>query len=137
MTETRNLEMPEQVHEWFGLSYANYAVLHRTLLQSMPAEWQGRFVQCMRELDDAYAHLDAPDFNVATGEWRCPFDVPDDKLAELGWVYSENGEEISDPNGNLHSVYQACVFVPCADPVPSYDRGRAYMPPATTPAGGG
>lgn len=36
-------------HDWFGLSYANYLVLNRTLLQEMNAEWQGRFVRCLEE----------------------------------------------------------------------------------------
>jgi hypothetical protein len=42
------------VHQYFGLTYASYKVLPRTLLQSMPIEWQCRFVQLMRELEDAY-----------------------------------------------------------------------------------
>lgn len=46
------------VHTFFGLTYANYLVLHRTLLQSMPDEWQLRFIDCVRELQDAFSHLD-------------------------------------------------------------------------------
>lgn len=41
----------EPVHLWFGLSYANYLTLPRSLLQSMPDEWQKRFVTCLYELD--------------------------------------------------------------------------------------
>lgn len=51
---------PDAVHGWFGLSYANYMVLHRTLLQSMPDEWQERFVACMSELDAAFRHVEQP-----------------------------------------------------------------------------
>lgn len=54
----------EAVHGWFGLTYANYLVLPRTLLQSMPDEWQGRFVACLEELDAAFAHLDHADYAV-------------------------------------------------------------------------
>lgn len=50
----------EYVHEWFGLSYANYLVLQRSLLQSMPEEWQRRFVELMNELDDSYRHIELP-----------------------------------------------------------------------------
>lgn len=37
------------VHELFGLTYANYLVLPRSLLQSMPDEWQRRFAACVDE----------------------------------------------------------------------------------------
>lgn len=42
----------EPIHRWFGLTYASYLVLHRSALQSMPLEWQERFVACLRELED-------------------------------------------------------------------------------------
>lgn len=42
----------EAVHYFFGLSYANYLVLHRSALQSMPAEWQRKFVDLVEELND-------------------------------------------------------------------------------------
>lgn len=41
----------EDVHAFFGLSYANYLVVPRTVLQSQPREWQARFVQVMKELE--------------------------------------------------------------------------------------
>ncbi len=43
----------EPIHTWFGLTYANYLVLPRALLQSMPGEWQRRFVACLTELQEA------------------------------------------------------------------------------------
>lgn len=42
----------EPVHEWFGLTYAQYLTIPRSVLQSMPKEWQDRFVQCLDELDE-------------------------------------------------------------------------------------
>lgn len=39
------------IHEWFELSYCSYLVLPRIALQSMPHEWQQRFVDCLDELD--------------------------------------------------------------------------------------
>lgn len=47
----------ELIHGWFELTYANYLVLNRALLQSMPDVWQARFVQCLHELRDAYEQL--------------------------------------------------------------------------------
>lgn len=119
----------ESVHLWFNLTYANYAVLHRTLLQSMPDEWQARFVQCMQELDNAYAHLKVPSFKIETGHWHYPDDLSDEKLTALGWEYSDNREEIFDPEGKAWSPHQECVFIPCDDPIPHYERGRAYVEP--------
>lgn len=43
----------EPIHEWFELTYAQYLTIPRSVLQSMPAEWQERFVTCLRELDSA------------------------------------------------------------------------------------
>jgi hypothetical protein len=42
----------QAIHRFFGLSYANYLVLPRTILQSMPDEWQARFVAMLQEVDD-------------------------------------------------------------------------------------
>ncbi len=39
------------VHPWFGLSYAAYAVQPRVMLQSMPGDWQDRFVALMEEAE--------------------------------------------------------------------------------------
>ena len=37
----------------FGLSYASYAVFPRRCLQSMPADWQEKFVALVREMHAA------------------------------------------------------------------------------------
>lgn len=39
--------MSEPIHDWFGLSYASYLVVPRTVLQSMPAEWQADLVRLL------------------------------------------------------------------------------------------
>ena len=56
MSESLALDA-EAVHGWFGLSYANYAVLPRTLLQSMPEDWQCQFVALMDVFDTTWANL--------------------------------------------------------------------------------
>jgi len=48
-----DLDDPEPVHLWFELSYAQYLTVPRSALQSMPVEWQRRFVRCLEELDAA------------------------------------------------------------------------------------
>jgi hypothetical protein len=45
-------ETDEPIHEWFELTYAQYLTIPRSVLQSMPAEWQQRFVDCLKELDN-------------------------------------------------------------------------------------
>lgn len=51
MTDTPHIEH-DAIHNWFELTYAQYLTIPRSVLQSMPDEWQQRFVQCLRELDD-------------------------------------------------------------------------------------
>lgn len=42
---------------YFSLSYANFAVFPRSLLQSMPQEWQERFYDLMIEYDEHWLGL--------------------------------------------------------------------------------
>lgn len=44
-------EGTEPVHMWFELTYAQYLTVPRSVLQSMPVEWQRRLVACLEELD--------------------------------------------------------------------------------------
>ncbi|MFM9707851.1 hypothetical protein [Streptomyces galilaeus] len=46
------------IHDHFGLSYCNYAVLPRTLMQSMSPAWQERMTACLDELAQAFAHIE-------------------------------------------------------------------------------
>jgi hypothetical protein len=52
------------VHTWFGLSYASYLTINRSLLQSMPDEWQDRFVRCLTELQRHFGYPDEPIYTV-------------------------------------------------------------------------
>jgi hypothetical protein len=42
-------ESSEPIHNWFELTYANYLVLPRSFLQSMPVEWQQKFVALLEQ----------------------------------------------------------------------------------------
>jgi PRTRC genetic system protein C len=42
------------IHGFFELSYAAYLVLPRTLLQSMPLDWQDKFVALLEEANEKY-----------------------------------------------------------------------------------
>lgn len=43
---------PRLIHDWFELTYAQYLTVPRTALQSMPDDWQEKFVALLEELDD-------------------------------------------------------------------------------------
>lgn len=61
------------IHEWFELSYASYLTLNRSLLQSMPEEWQQRFVACLEEMREHFwGVFDEPRYTVSCrdGEGR-------------------------------------------------------------------
>lgn len=126
------------VHTWFELSYANYLVLPRPLMQSMPDEWQHRMVTCLEELHDAFAHVpQAEGYEVIAGEVLTLMDLSDGQLRHLGYsrvdpadddldgdtfYYDRDGNEVSHPD-----CYR--VVWPSGDPVPHYDRGRTYIEP--------
>lgn len=58
---TRELEITDAVarrdgpvHQWFELTRAEYLTIPRSVLQSMPVEWQERFAACLEELDATF-----------------------------------------------------------------------------------
>lgn len=55
----------EPIHTWFELTYANYLCLPRSVLQSMPVEWQRSFTALLREMSALYAGLDWPSYRVS------------------------------------------------------------------------
>jgi len=65
------------VHNYFGLTYAQYLALPRTALQSMPTEWQHRFIQCLHELDVAI------DWHPMAGEYWVSLRGKDGKLISI------------------------------------------------------
>jgi ferric iron reductase protein FhuF len=50
----------EPISTWFELSYASYMVLHRIILESMPIEWQKRFVSMLKEIKEEFNTDDVP-----------------------------------------------------------------------------
>lgn len=125
------------VHLWFGLSYSNYQVLHRSLMQSMPVQWQERMVACLEELREAFDHVEqAPDYEVRACDWLAPYDMDEATMRRVGvtceavdpanpdsdWnYYDREGNELDPEIGR--------VPVPCADPTPHYNRGRMFIEP--------
>lgn len=50
-TKTAIIE-DEPIHGYFGLSYANYLVMPRSVLQSMPIDWQEKFVELLNSIPE-------------------------------------------------------------------------------------
>lgn len=125
------------IHRYFGLSYANYLVLHRTLMQSMPADWQQRMVACLEELDAAFDHVDrAPAYEVTPGEEFYFSDLADAEMTKLGVTVVETEEDEDGETWPISYLYRGEEYepsdqflVPMADPVPHYSRGRTYVEP--------
>ena len=46
------INLQEAIHEFFGLTYASYLVLPRSVLQSMPDEWQQKFVSLLNQIPE-------------------------------------------------------------------------------------
>ena len=44
--------MGRKIHEWFELTYAQYLTIPRSVLQSMPDDWQEKFVALLEQLDE-------------------------------------------------------------------------------------
>ena len=68
------------IHYWFELSYSSYMVLQRSILQSMPLEWQERFVAMLDEIEETLEIPKQPNFIVLAKDDKGRFTV--DKLRD-------------------------------------------------------
>lgn len=48
------MTFPQLVHDWFELTYAQYLTIPRSIMESMPEEWQARMVACLEELGETF-----------------------------------------------------------------------------------
>jgi hypothetical protein len=143
----------EAIHRHFSLSYANYLVLPRTLLQSMPDEWQARFVGLLDDLNDAFQHVPQAEGYKVEAATQCEVsDLDEGQRAQLGitedWYRGETPPsacspddlaewqaEHEDPDGPVYwrdgeeVEGDELVMLPVVDPVPHYDRGRTRIEP--------
>jgi len=125
------------IHKHFGLSYTNYLVLPRTLLQSMPDEWQARFVSVLQELEDAFAHVPQADvYDVTAGKEDLLRDMTESELFAAGVEVTGDDELGHGPDTKYHRISDgeeldgdSYGFRPGKDPVPHYNRGRARIEP--------
>jgi hypothetical protein len=118
------------IHSLFGLTYNSYQVVPRVLAQSMPHDWQTRFVQCMEEMEDAFRYLGPVDYDVQTAESVYVDELTEDQMKAVGVFCIEDSTEGSDGyydrDGN-EIEGQLRVMVPVPDPLPPYNRGRTRV----------
>jgi hypothetical protein len=139
----------EAIHTWFGLTYSNYLVLPRTLLQSMPDLWQAKFVALLEEMQRAFAHVDQAEaykveaatehelggltfremssLGISERETQCTLDH------DHGWGFDCDTAYVYDSAGEADMPGDRLVLLPCKDPVPHYNRGRTRIEPRITP----
>lgn len=128
-------EEPADIHHWFELSYANYLVLPRAVLQSMPVWWQQRFVAMLDELHAAYGTLDWPEYDVQAVQ-RCAFsDLTEAERLAAGYTVERADpddddalDEWTSPDGDEVDQCHDTFSRPVRDPIPNYDRGRTKIP---------
>jgi hypothetical protein len=125
---------PTDIHTFFGLTYSNYLVLPRTLLQSMPMDWQHRATALLNELHEAFDHVEQAESYIVTAAVECTYsDLTDDDMKALGITCQrpeDDYETYWDKDGTEHESGDR-IYVPRVggDPVPHYNRGRTRIEP--------
>jgi len=44
----------DELHSWFGMSYASWLTIPRSFMQEMPDEWQGKMAQLLKEYNNTF-----------------------------------------------------------------------------------
>ena len=99
LTRKEEHELKEPIHEFFGLSYANYLTIPRCVLQSMPIEWQERFCEMLNEINEC----------IEWGHEDCDYKVllvkQEDYDDEFEFTVHRNGKE-EFPHDDDYSQYR-------------------------------
>lgn len=144
-------ERDRSIHEFFGLTYSNYLVLHRSLLQSMPMEWQHKFVSLVEELNDEFSHIETAQCYKVEAAREADLDsgYSVEELAQWGVTVEDIGPE-PDMDDEPDEWEDWCeerryfqdgeeihfrFLMPVKDPVPQYNRGRTYIAPRSATDG--
>jgi hypothetical protein len=134
------------IHAFFGLTYADYLVVPRTVLQSMPLNWQEHFVALLRQVEETFPDLPTPAYDVrvlARGPELIFVDPPCSECDGEG--IGDGEEECSACRGSgvdenvagdelRYETPEEVGIVP--DPIPGYNRGRTRLLPAPSKGSG-
>lgn len=114
-----------------------YAVVPRSLAESMPLPWQQQLTALLAQFHEAYGHLQWPVYRVVPSRYERLVDLDEEQLATVGYLI-----EI-DPDGTL--VYKdragrivadaesKRVLVSCLDPIPRHSGGHVPPGPPKSP----
>jgi len=104
----------DPVHSYFGLSYSNYQVITRSIAQSMPIDWQRRFVRCMEEIDAAASRLpNLPDSFEVLAKFGCDEDAV---VGEDHWSnYQRGRRNVFEEAGIAPPVVDSCDAKPLSE----------------------
>ncbi|TCP48649.1 hypothetical protein EV191_110210 [Tamaricihabitans halophyticus] len=115
-----------------------YAVLPRSLVESMPLPWQQQMAHLLAQFHQTHQHLSWPTYRVVPSRYERLVDLDEDQLAEVGCmveidtdgelVYRERGgRRIDEPENTM-------VLVSCLDPIPSeHANATDRTPPSGIP----
>lgn len=142
--DERNARTSGPIHDYLGLTYSNYQVLPRTLMQSMPVEWQERAVAVFEELRAAFQHIEHPECYEVTAAREVEYSELDPHEMELLGVTRADApdgddedadlpDRFYDKDGTEHEGWHRAL-VPYTDPIPGYNRGRTFIEPRTSDA---
>ncbi|MGJ7907250.1 hypothetical protein ACOQFL_12300 [Actinopolyspora sp. H202] len=110
--------LSEQHH---GVDQA-YAVLPRSLAESMPLPWQRHMRDLLAEFHQAFGHLKWPVYRVVPTRYERLVDLDEDQLAEIGYTMEvDDTGELEYRSGDgvpVENPEQQRVLVPCLDPIP-------------------
>lgn len=117
-----------------------YAVLPRSLAESMPLPWQQHMRKLLTEFHEAFGYLQWPTYQVVPSRYERLVNLDDDQLAEVGCTVEvgdsgeleyrqRDGTRIPDPEAQQ-------VLVPCLDPIPRQQPGpdSGVAPPPAPPS---
>lgn len=102
----------------------DYAVIPRSLAESMPLPWQQHMRQLLSDFHQVHGQLRWPVYRVVPSRYERLTDLDDDQLAEAGCVVEvgddgeleyrhRDGHKIDDPDRKQ-------VLVSCLDPIPKH-----------------
>jgi hypothetical protein len=94
----------DRLHLWWELSYAQYLTVPRSVMQSMPDDWQDKMAALLNELDERI-------------EWRPKGACYKVELRKYGYEFDpEQDMDVFTWREEIH------------DPLAEYDRGRRRLP---------
>lgn len=140
-TEVYDPDEHDAISGFFSLSYANYLVVNRALLESMPDDWQKIFVGLLRELFEEFSYLPpqpAIDVKILAREPEHFIEREDcPKCEGEGEERDEDGNPLGKPcedcGGSGFEFEEERIEEPehvgyIPDPIPHYDRTRTRLP---------